>query len=150
MASCSEAAFWMFLYLYVCICMKMCMYVHTQCPYFKEVMSICSVWLFCEVVFFWTLLSDPCPQIFISFRFWKPVWMDHTGPCKAEVGEKVEAGVLKSSLLLRTFPTKFACKVNLWVCNTWNFRWIWRWKLGCVINAKDTLKRNADLHLCSN
>lgn len=32
--------------------------------------------------------------------------MDHTGPCKAEVGKEVEAGMLKSSLLFKNLSHK--------------------------------------------
>lgn len=153
MLSCSEAAFGMFLYLCVCVCMKMWMCVHMWCPYFKEVISICSVWLFCEVVFFWTLLSDPCPQTFISFGFWKPAWMDLTGPCKAEIGEevlRVQQGCWKARCCLRTFPTKFACGVDLWVGNARNFMWSVEMKTWICYKSKDPLKKNAGPDLCSN
>lgn len=67
--------------------------------------------------------------------------MGHTGPCKAEVGEGVEAGILKSSLLLREpFPQSLLVK---WICERLILEIsceMWRGKLSCVINAKIHLK----------
>lgn len=103
---------WVFVWFYTCVCK----YAHTRifiyilCPYFKEDISICFVRLFSAVVFFSTLFSDLHQQTYISFSFWKPVLIDHIGPCKAENGKEVEGGILKSLLLLENLSQK----VCLW------------------------------------
>lgn len=66
--------------------------------------------------------------------------MDHTGPCKTEVGEEVEAGMLKSSVLLENLSH---CLLVKWICECVILEMsceMWRLKLRCVINAEIHLK----------